>query len=461
MHFNFKSQPPNIKNTALVSAAHSSAIGIDVHANMLVASFQRCELGTRNLEVKETRVEPTTPKALAAFASVCREFDPEVIIMESTGACWLSLYSKLEEAGFDGSRIHVVNARDVKAVRGKKTDEADAKRLGEVARMGTSRPSFILPKEFRELRLLSRTMRRIKGDGKSALQRVHRDLSSLGCRASAVFSDIRGLAASKIIKAVVERGLQGQELFDFVCANCGKLRHKPEEICDALEADMRSTVWESIRSSMRMVNCAESERAGIYSKIMQLPGPYSHWLKLLQTIPGIKEAAAVQILCEIGPDPSSFGSSARSPSWAGLSPGNNESAGRRTSGRTPRGNRCLRTTLVECASAISLMKEKGGKLGQCFQTMKERRGHLRAVIATAARKLLRIICAMFRDDDPYHEDPECQTLRQRRVERFRAAAKGVAEANLVIEGDMEIKEGSGRTCSTVRIEPRRKGKSAN
>ena len=447
--------PSSSGQNAAVRAVHAAAIGIDVHANMLVASLQRCELGTARLEMSEARVEPTTRRELSEFVETCLKFKPEVIVMESTGVYWLSLYGLLEEAGFRSSQIHVLNARDVKPLRGRKTDEGDARRLCEIARMGTSRPSFIPARRFRELRALSRAMRNAARMARITLQRVHKEPSSLGCRASAVFSDLRGRAASRIVKALVDDGLSGEALLEFIKANCGKLKHSPEEIYEALDADMKSPVWESVRSSMRMMRCAEAEEEKLYARIKELLSPYSRQLELLQTLPGVKEKAAVQILCEIGDDLSSFGNSRQFASWAGVSPGNNEPAGRRTSGRVTKGNKHLRATLVECANAISLMKGKGGKVGQYFQALKERRGHLRAVIATA-HKLVRIIFAMFRDDAPYQDDPNCQTLRKHRVERLRAAAEGVAEVDLGINGDIVLTDESGATYGTVRTEVRRK-----
>lgn len=444
--------------TAAFKALHTASIGIDVHSNMLVASFQRCELGSRKLEVREVRVEPTTSRNLAEFARMCAEFKPGVIVMESTGVYWLSLYGKLEEAGFASHQICVLNARDFKPVRGKKTDQGDAERLGELGRIGVAGQSFIPGREFREFRLLERNMLRTKAVAKAAVQRVHKCMASLGCRASAVFSDIRGLAATRIIHALVCDRLQGEELLDFVRRNRGGLRHTPEEICEALEADMRSPAWDAVISCMRIADFAEAERQAAYARIKELLAPWSEWLALLQTIPGIKEAAAVQILCEIGPDLKPFASVRRFASWAGVAPGNNESAGRRTSGRITKGNKYLRTTLVEVANAISLMKGKGGRLAQYFQAMKERRGHLRAIMATA-HKILRIIFAMFRDMVPYHDEPDCQILRQHRVERLRAAAEGVAEVDLELDGsasEIRITEESGRTYSTVTVKAKRR-----
>lgn len=167
----------------------------------------------------------------------------------------------------------------------------------------------------------------------------------------------------------------------------------------------------------------------------------------------VEETAAVQILCEIGPDLKPFASVRRFASWAGVAPGNNESAGRIT-----KGNKYLRTTLVEVANAISLMKGKGGRLAQYFQAMKERRGHLRAIMVTA-HKILRIIFAMFRDMAPYDDEPDCQILRQHRVERLRTAAEGVAEVNLEIDGsgnEIRITEESGRTYSTVTLKAKQR-----
>ena len=168
---------------------------------------------------------------------------------------------------------------------------------------------------------------------------MHKEIESLGCRASAVFSNIRGVAVLRIIGAVVDRGCRAASCSSSseATAGGGGLRHTPEEICEPLEADMQSPAWDAVRANMRIAQFAEEERRAAYARIKEQLAPWSEWLGLLHTIPGIKEAAAVQILCEIGPDLGAFANARRFASWTGVAPGNNESAGRRTSGRVTKG----------------------------------------------------------------------------------------------------------------------------
>ena len=138
------------ENLATFHALHKSAIGIDVHSNLIVAVYQNCEYGSHNL-VTETWSSGASKPELEAFAVWCKGKGAEVLIMESTGVYWQSLYESLENVGFTNKELVIVNARDVKNKRGSKTDLADAIHLAEVTRQGTYRASFVPAKEIRQL----------------------------------------------------------------------------------------------------------------------------------------------------------------------------------------------------------------------------------------------------------------------------------------------------------------------
>lgn len=171
------------ENLATFHALHRSAIGIDVHSNLIVATYQNCEYGSSSLFNENWSSGASKPE-LDAFASWCKEKGAEVLIMESTGVYWQSLYEALENVGFTNKQIVVVNARDVKNKRGSKTDLADAIHLAEVARQGTYRASFVPAKEFRQLRCLWRSFFTLKCSRKKFLNIMHKQLCQVGCRAS-------------------------------------------------------------------------------------------------------------------------------------------------------------------------------------------------------------------------------------------------------------------------------------
>lgn len=214
---------------SVVTARYSSAIGVDVHAELLVCAYQCAEDDQIRTEVIEFG---TKASDIESFSLWCLSKNPALIIMESTGVLWQSPYEALERKGFSGHRLALVNARDVKAMIGRKTDKEDAKRLSELARLGHIRRSFIPVKAFREMRALSRRYQKITADIARQTNVYHKLLNSVGCRANSVFSDIRGKAATAIVQALIECS---QELKQVIIAHSRRLKASPQEIFDALD----------------------------------------------------------------------------------------------------------------------------------------------------------------------------------------------------------------------------------
>lgn len=188
---NSNATTPEKLPTAIFSATNESAIGIDVHLDKMVFCYQRCQLNSDKLEQREFICRGNR-EDLRKAAQTCFELQPDVVFMESTGIYWLSLYEQLEDAGFKSEQLIVLNAREVKAARGRKTDYTDALRLTEVGRSGHYKPSFILDKRHREYRLCFRAMQNTKRQKQRAVNQLHKLLCSVGARASTVFSNIRG-----------------------------------------------------------------------------------------------------------------------------------------------------------------------------------------------------------------------------------------------------------------------------
>lgn len=331
------------ENLATFHALHKSAIGIDVHSNLIVSVYQNCEYGSNNL-VTETWSYGASKPELEAFAVWCKEKGAEVLIMESTGVYWQFLYESLENVGFTNKELVVVNARDVKNKKGSKTDLADAIHLAEVARQGTYRASFVPAKEIRQLRCLWCSFFTLKMSRKKFINIMHKQLCQVGCRASSVFSDIRGKKATKIIECLIS-GEHGKTLYDhiveIISSSRGKLKAKPQQIFDAMQADMESDVWFAIRQNMEHIKFLDAQIAEAEANLRDKLKPYTHPMKLLCSIPGIKDITAMGIICELGDDLSQFTSIRRFCKWIGLAPGNNESAGKKYSGRTTPGNKYL------------------------------------------------------------------------------------------------------------------------
>lgn len=419
------SAPKIQEGSAVFRACYRSVIGVDVHSNLMVAQYQRCDFGSAHVETEDYKCGATRSE-LHGLARWCRERNPELIIMESTGIYWLTPYEILEDHGFAPSQIAVCNARDVKNRRGRKTDRSDAVHLAEIGRQGSFRSSFVPSKFFRQMRMLWRSAEQARGERQRKLNVLHKQLTAVGCRFSSVFSDIRGKTATRVLELLVS-GARGEEFREGIKAikagTRGRLKHTADEIWEALQADMESPVWFAIRKTLEDIGSANASYNGQLGNIKQLLEPYRNLIDRLMTVPGIKETAAIGIVCELGNDLGSFASVRKFCAWVGLASGNNESAGKRYSGHTTKGNKYLRRLLVECAGGIGLMKK--GFLSELFQKFKERKGRNRAAVAIA-HKLCRIIFAMIRDGSEYQENSK-PVLKPFELGKFKTAAKNLKD----------------------------------
>ena len=441
------------EHIASFHALHQSAIGIDVHANLIVATYQNGDFEKGSLEA-HTWSSGATKEELVKFAKWCKQYNPEVLIMESTGVYWQSLYEALENEGFTSSQIVIVNARDVKNKRGSKTDLADAIHLAEIARQGSYKASFVPSKNFRQLRCLWRSLHSLKNVRKKLLNILHKQLCQVGCRASSVFSDIRGKIATKILACLI-RGERDEVLLksikEIVSTSRGRLKAKPQQIYEALQADMDSMVWFSIREHVEHIKYLDQQIAQSEQNIREKLSPYNHLIKLLTGIPAIKEITAMGLLCELGDDLSQFASIRKFCKWIGLAPGNNESAGKRYSGRTTPGNKYLKVLLVEAASGIGLMKK--GFLHEVHQRFKERRGTKRANVAIA-HKLCRIIFRVLKSLTEYQEQYK-PLLKEHRYSKAVEAVAGLKDVGYICS-DLEVKDGITGSVAVISGANKRK-----
>lgn len=443
--------PP--EKLATFHAMHESAIGIDVHSKMLVAAYQRSNFlgGTIDGEIRQSR---TFMSDLKNFAEWCKEKNPEVILFESTGPYWYSLCNALEQAGFARDEIVVLNARDCKNLTGRKTDTSDAIHLAEVGRSGNFRPSFILGYEGRQTRLLYRDYVKDIKSRASLLNRIHKDLAFTGCRASAVFSDLRGKAARSLIEALVY-GLSGEALrlkVEDVCAKIKNLKHKPDEIFEALSADMKSPAWAVIEKNMELVRKYDENIDVAYNRLKNRLQPYWRLVELLMSIPGIGEKIAIAIVAELGDDLSSFPNIRKFARWIGLAPGNNESAGKKYSTKITHGNPYLRSVLIEAACAISHMV--GGYLKELHQTLKERRGYKRANVAIA-HKIARIIFSIYKNQQPYEERPR-PVLKIHRLGRLQKDVSGLKDVGLSCDNIDLVETETGKVTVIAGTETKKR-----
>lgn len=373
-----------------ITAIHNRVIGLDIHQNKISACAIVAQAdGTVTVSQREFGGFKRDRQALATWA---RELAPEVVVMESTGIYWKSPYAALEKVGI---AAWVVNARHVKTVPGRKTDVADAQWLATLARAGLVRPSFIPPADIRYLRLIARQRQKLGGMLASEKNRLHKLLADAGIRLSVLVSDIHGQAGRAMVKALLE----GKPLYQVLdCA--GRLRATREELFEALQPEELSDKHLFVlKEIMAHIEFLESAMARFEQELLAGLAPWQPQLNLLQTVPGIDRMGAAMLLVEIGIDMSSFGSAERLASWVGICPGNNESAGKRKSGRTRKGNAWARRLLCEFAQAAArsrcALKDK-------FAALVIRKGHKKSIVALA-HKILRIIHAMLSTGTHYQD----------------------------------------------------------
>lgn len=328
-------------------------------------------------------------RALAQWAAALH---PEEAVMESTGIYWKSPYAALEQVGI---RAKVVNARHIKNVPGRKTDMADAVWLALLACAGLLRASFVPPTRLRELRLIARQRQNLVGQLASEKNRLHKVVTDAGIRLGVVVSDLHGQSARAMVQALIA----GKSTVEVLAHASRRLKAPRAEIFEALQGDLSASHRFVLTELLAHVQELEARIARFDAQLLTGLASEHHALALLQTLPGADEIGAALLLVEIGTDMDAFGSADRLASWVGICPGNNESAGKRKSGRTRRGNRYVRRLLCEFAHAASrtqsVFKSK-------FQALLVRRGYKRAIIAIG-HKLLRTIFYMLKRGAYYRD----------------------------------------------------------
>jgi transposase len=367
---------------------HRRVAGIDVHRMLHVVTVL--------LELPDGTIERHR-REFGGFRRDCRELAAwltglgvQLAVMESTGIYWKSVYSHLERAGIPA---WVVNAHSIKHVPGRKTDVADSEWLAVLGRFGLVRASFIPPQDLRELRLVSRYRRKLSAMLASETNRLHKILDDGGIKLGAVVSDIQGVSARAMVKGLIE----GQGEAALLAQARGALKRKSEALAASLDGELSARhlfVLKHIQSHMETL---QKELADIDAYLLLAMQPYAWAHGLLQTIPGIDEIAAALILIEIGDDMQRFGSPERLACWAALSPGNNESAGKRKSGRTRHGNNAIRFILCECANAARMTKST---LASKYRSLMVRKSHKKSIVAIA-HKMIRLIFILLQRRQPY------------------------------------------------------------
>jgi transposase len=347
--------------------------GLDVHKGRVVA----CIMGTGIK--KEIRTYLTMTNDLLRLKTWLKEREITHVAMESTGVCWKPIFNILEDA----FEVLLVNARHVRHVPGRKTDVLDSEWRCKLLRSGLVRGSFIPPKEVRELRDLTRYKRKLIQTITAEKQRVEKILEDANIKLSSIASDTFGASGARIIQELLKGELRPDQMAEL---SKGRLRKRKEELKEALVGNMEEHHKRMIRTSLEHIDAMEEILLSVEQKIReQIELHFKEAFELLKTIPPIKDAASV-IIAEIGINMDLFPSEAHLSSWAGMSPGNNESAGKKKSGATTHGNLYLKTILTEFGWIASKMK--GTYLWSKYQSLIGRKGKKKTLVAVGHKILI-------------------------------------------------------------------------
>ena len=380
--------------TDTLHVVHARAAGLDVHKMQITASVRLCTPGAGEPQI-ETRTFEALASGLDAMVAWLRERCVDAAVMEGTGIYWLAPFEALEAAGIPAT---LVNARQVKQLKGRKTDVADSVWLARVCQFGLATASHVPPKTFREVRVLTRYRRTLVGQRSRVRNRVQKVLDRSGVRVGGVLSDVFGANGRRILDGLA----QGLDPDAILASLSHHVAHKLERLGDALRLELSAVERLVLCDLLREHDALQERIQRLDRDIDSGLEPWSEYITLLQTIPGIDRPSACAILAEIGPDLEVFGGAERLAAWAGLCPGNDRSAGKRRSVRARRGNKTLRAVLVECAHGAA--RTHGCQFRGYHKALMVRRGYKRAIVATA-HKLLRVLYVVLRDARPYH-DPE-------------------------------------------------------
>jgi len=342
----------------------------------------------------ELRTFPTTTKGLMQLADWLSERDCRDVAMESTGVYWKPVWNILETE----FRLTLGNAQRIKNIPGRKTDAKDAEWICQLMRCGMIPGSYVPPREIREARDLTRRRRKMVQALTSEKNRVHKVLQDANIKLTTPVTDLFGVSGRALLQSLIDgEVLMEEHLLDVVK---GKLRKKIPQIVEALNGRVTAHHRKMLERIMKHIVFLEEEIADLEMDIKNALKPYQKELDLLDTIPGINQDAAADILAEIGPNMDAFPTDHHLASWATLCPGQNESAGKKRGAKTGKGNKYLKATVNQASNAN--VRSKDTRLYLFYQRIKRRSGHSQAIVAVS-HLIIRIIYYMLKTGTPYQE----------------------------------------------------------
>ena len=361
--------------------------GIDVHKK----SATVCALvpGQEGRTQRIAKTFETTTRALQEMEDWLVKLGVTHVAMESTGVYWKPVYNILQKS----LEVWVVNAQHIKQVPGRKTDVKDAEWIATLMRMGLLNNSFIPDEQQRDLRDLTRYRTKLTDERSAAVNRVQKVLEDANIKLSSVVSDIQGVSARRMIEAIIAERDDSEELAELAK---GRLRNKIPELIEALTGHVRSHHRFMLQELLEQVDGLNQRLQSLNQRIDQLTEPQASLIERMDAITGVGKHTAQILLAEVGKSVEPFETSKHLSSWACMCPGNNISANKRGSGKTRKGQKWLRTALIEAAWAASRTKDT--YLAAQFHRLRAKRGAKRAAVAVG-NSILTIVYHLLKDPE--------------------------------------------------------------
>ena len=395
-----------------MQVVHEKCAGLDVHKKTVVA----CVITPKDKGgwEKEIRTFSTMTKDLLNLSDWLTSKGCTHVAMESTGEYWRPVFNILE----GNLEVILVNARHIKAVPGRKTDIKDAQWIAELLQHGLLRASFIPPVEQRDLRDLTRHRSNFVRERVNLVNRVQKVLEGANIKLGCVASDVLGVSGRAMLGAIVD-GNKSPEVMAELAQ--GTLRQKQDLLVEALEGRVRPHHKFILAQLLGIIDGIDETISQFNREIEDYCRPFAEAVELVDTIPGVARRTAEIIVSEIGTDMSRFPSAEHLAAWAGLAPGNYESGGKTLSASTRKGNRFLRTILVQSAHALARTKTY---LAAQYRRLSARRGKKRAAVAVAHSILVIAYHLISRHEpyrdlgDDYFDQKRPESVKKRLVKRL-------------------------------------------
>ncbi len=368
--------------------------GIDVHKDFVYA----CIAATVNgVTTYKSHRFSTFTHGLRELLSWLLANNCKNVCMESTGKYWIPVYNILE----NDCKIVLAHPKYVKAIRGKKTDKKDAKWIADIFKHDLVSGSFIPPADIRQLRDLVRYHMKLTNYIVGEKNRAQNCLTVSNLKLDSVFSDVFGKASSNIIGHILAN--PSEKLSDVSVFRTRGMKATDDEILEAVDGEISPEQAEKLRIIREHMNNLDLCKLNLQSVILSVVQKYTSEINLICSVPGISTFSAISVIGEIGVDMSVFPTSKHLCSWAGLTPQNDQSAGKKKTTRISRAGAYIKPLLVQCALAAIKSKKKHPEIYNRYAALKKRRGHKKAIIAIA-RMLLTAIYNILKKKEPYNSE---------------------------------------------------------